>query len=60
VEQHHVCKHREWFSMFNKYKPITNEIIYSADSKSSDTLKAVGVGNIEIQTYVGNKKFKLT
>lgn len=54
---HYVYKHREWFK---KYKPIANEIIYSADSKSNDTLKAVGVGNIRIQTFVGNKRFNLT
>lgn len=53
----HVCKHREWFE---KYKTIANEIIYSADSKSSDTLKAVDIGNIRIQTFVGNKRFNLT
>lgn len=53
---HHVCKHKEWF---DKYKSITNEIIYSADSNSNDTLKAIGIGDIKIQTYVGNKKFDL-
>lgn len=54
---HHVCKHREWFA---KYKPITSKIIYSADSNSSDTLKAIGVGDIDIQTYIGNRKLNLT
>lgn len=54
---HYVCKHKDWF---DKYKPIDNEVIYSADSKPNDTLKAVGIGNIKIQTYVGNKKFNLT
>lgn len=54
---HHVCKHRDWF---DKYKSIDDELIYSADNKPSNTLKAIGVGDIKIQTLVGNKKYNLT
>jgi len=37
----YICK--EWF---DKYKSIANEIIYPANSSSSDTLKTIG--NIKI------------
>lgn len=53
---HHICKHK---NLFKNYRQITNEIIYSADSNTND-LKAIGIGNIEIETRVNNNVFNLT
>lgn len=46
---HHVCKYRQWF---NNYKEINREKIYSADSSADNNLKAIGIGDIEVETYV--------
>lgn len=54
---HHICKHRDWFI---NYKPIANEIIYSANNNTQNNLKAIGIDDINIKTYVNNSNFDIT
>lgn len=53
---HHICKYQEWFV---NYKRIANEVIYSADGHTKNELKAIGIGDINIETRVNDNVFSL-
>lgn len=53
----HVCRYR---NRFHNYKSIDSERIYSADSKENDELKAIGIGDVDIETIVNNDIYSLT
>lgn len=49
----HVCRFREWFV---NYREIPPEKVLSANEKEPEnTLQAVGIGDIHMRLYVGNK-----
>lgn len=54
---HHTCKYRHWFT---SYKEIDSENVYSANDCSTNELKAIGKGNINIETRVNNIIFYIT
>jgi len=53
---HHICKRKEWFF---KFKSMSSEIINTAadpDKQGGSVLRAEGIGDVALRTYVGNQK----